>query len=234
MKATGTNTESSTSVMAMIGAVISSIARRAASAGESRVVLLQLRLDRLDHDDRVVDHDADGEHQREQRHGVGGEAERQHHGERADQRYRHGDQRDQGGAEVAEEQEDDDDDEDERLEQRVHDLLDAFLDEGRGVVGDLVVDALRERRPSAVRASCRMSSALSIALPPGDLVDADHRGRSAVQPAAGFGASRRKLDARDVAHAHERAVRIGAHDDAARIPRRSTSRPLVWMVSWNC
>ena len=34
MNATGTNTDSSTSVMAMIGAVISFIARRAASAGE--------------------------------------------------------------------------------------------------------------------------------------------------------------------------------------------------------
>ena len=35
MKATGTKTDRSTSVIAMIGAVISSIARRAASAGES-------------------------------------------------------------------------------------------------------------------------------------------------------------------------------------------------------
>ena len=53
-------------------------------------------------------------------------AERQHHGEGADQRYRHGDQRNERGPDVAEEQVDDDDDEYERLEQRVHHLLDAF------------------------------------------------------------------------------------------------------------
>ena len=75
MKATGTNTESSTRVMAMIGAVISAIAFLVASGiGEVRL-LLDHALDVLDDHDRIVDHDADGQHQRQQRDGVGGVAD---------------------------------------------------------------------------------------------------------------------------------------------------------------
>ena len=62
MKATGTKTESSTSVMAMIGAgdlahrLLGGLGRRQAR------VLLHHPLDVLDHDDGVVHDDADGEH----------------------------------------------------------------------------------------------------------------------------------------------------------------------------
>ena len=79
-------------------------------------------LDRLDHDDGVVDHDADRQHQRQQRHGIGREAQRQHHREGADQRHRHGDDRDDRGAQVAQEDEDHDADQDEGLDQRVFTL----------------------------------------------------------------------------------------------------------------
>ena len=91
MKATGTNTDSSTRVMAMIGAVISPIAFLVASAGDMLRIFLHHALDILDHDDGVVDDDADGEHQRQQRHRVGGEAHGQHDREGADQRHRNGD-----------------------------------------------------------------------------------------------------------------------------------------------
>jgi len=43
----------------------------------------QALLHRLDHDDRVVDHDADGEHQAEERERVDREVERRKGGERA-------------------------------------------------------------------------------------------------------------------------------------------------------
>ncbi len=97
--------------------------RRARSSGCSR----HDALDVLDHHDRVVDDDADGEHQREQRHHVEREPERQHDREGADQGHRHRDQRDQRRAQVAEEQVDDDHDQDEGLDQRVHHLADALL-----------------------------------------------------------------------------------------------------------
>ena len=93
MKAVGMNTDSSTRVIAMIGAVTCSIAFSVASAGVQLGLVLEDVLDRLDHDDGVVDDDADRQHQRQQRDGVGREAERQHDGEGADQRDRHGDDR---------------------------------------------------------------------------------------------------------------------------------------------
>ena len=77
MKATGTNTDSRTSVMAMIGPVISAIAFLVAVRDRQLGFLLHHALDILDHDDRVVDDDADGQHQRQQRHGVGGIADRE-------------------------------------------------------------------------------------------------------------------------------------------------------------
>ena len=52
-------------------------------------------LDVLDHDDRIVDDDTDGQHERQQRYGVGGETEHEQDGEGADQRYGHRDDRDQ-------------------------------------------------------------------------------------------------------------------------------------------
>ena len=42
-------------------------------------------LDGLDHDDGVVDHDADRQHQRQKGHGIGGKAQRQHDREGANQ-----------------------------------------------------------------------------------------------------------------------------------------------------
>ena len=57
-------------------------------------------LDVLDHHDRVVDHDADRQHQPEQRQSVLIEAQRQQEGEGADDRHRHGQQRDDGRAPV--------------------------------------------------------------------------------------------------------------------------------------
>ena len=72
----------------------------------------------------------------------------EHHGESADDRDGHGDQRNERRAEFAEEQEHDDADEHESLAQRAHDLLDRRVDEDRGVeedrVGEIVRKALGE------------------------------------------------------------------------------------------
>ena len=124
-------------------------------------------LDRLYHDDGVVDHDADRQHEGEERYGIGRETERQHRRESTDERDRHGDQRNEGGPDAAEEEIHDDDDEREGLEQGLDDLVDALLDEDRRVVGDLVFDTLWERRPELLEET-RICSALAMALPPGD------------------------------------------------------------------
>ena len=88
MKAVGTNTAISTSAMAISAPPTSSMVLCAASLGDMPCV--QVALDVLDHDDGVVDHDADRQHQAEQRQRVEREADRRHHREGADQRHRDG------------------------------------------------------------------------------------------------------------------------------------------------
>ena len=88
MNAVGMNTAASTSAMAMTGPVTSSIALNVASL--RRQPVLDVMLDRLDHDDRVVHDQADREHQTEERERVDGEAEQREEHERADERDGHG------------------------------------------------------------------------------------------------------------------------------------------------
>ena len=76
-----------------------------------RKPMLDVMLDRFDDDDGVVDDQADGEHEAEERERVDGEAEQREKHERADQRNRHGQQRDQRRAPALQEDEDDEDDE---------------------------------------------------------------------------------------------------------------------------
>ena len=76
MNATGTKTDSSTRVIAMIGAVISRHRQLGGLAGRELRMLLHHAFDVLDHHDGVIDHDADGEHHGQQRHRVGRIADR--------------------------------------------------------------------------------------------------------------------------------------------------------------
>ena len=83
---------------------------RAVDRGLERLlpVLVDALVDDLQHDDRVVDDDADGEREREERDRVQREAGRAHDAERADDRRRDGDRGDDRGAQVGEEHEHDD------------------------------------------------------------------------------------------------------------------------------
>ena len=119
----------------------------------------------LDDDDRVVDHDADGQHQAEERQQVHGVAQRGQRGEGADDRHRDGRRRDQDAAPVLQEDQDDDEHQHAGLDQRLVDLVDRLLDEERGVEGDLVGHVLREvdlaRRSIGLCARSATSSALA-------------------------------------------------------------------------
>ena len=109
-----------------------------------RHAFLQMSVEVLDDDDRVVDDEPDGQNQRQQRQQVDGVTQHQHDEERADQRQRNGYDRDQHRARVAQEQEDDHRDDQQRLDQRLQYLLDGAVDEDRRVVGDLAAYAGRE------------------------------------------------------------------------------------------
>ncbi len=123
MKAVGTKTAERTSAMPMTGPETSSIAliRRIAR----RHAFLDVMLDGLHHDDGVIDHEADREHEAEKRERVDGEAEERKEREGADERNRHGAERDERRAPALQEKEDDQDHEHERLDERVHDLVHA-------------------------------------------------------------------------------------------------------------
>ena len=133
--------------MAMIGPVISSIALIVRLL--RRQAVRQSMLDVLDHHDRVVDDDADRQHQAEQREVVEAEAQQRHDGERADERHGHGDQRQDHRPPVLQEEQHDDGHQDDRVAQRLEDFVDRFVDERRRVVDDGVVDARGERAASA-------------------------------------------------------------------------------------
>ena len=117
MKATGTKTESSTSVIAMIGAKICRHRQFGRFRRRQLGMLFHHLLDRLDHDDRVVHHNADSEHDCQQGDGVGRITDRVQHDERADQADRNRNRGNQRGAQIAQEQVDDEHDKDKGLDQ---------------------------------------------------------------------------------------------------------------------
>ena len=104
VKASGAYTATSVSVIVTTAKPISRAPR---IAGRERVhALLDVAEDVLQHHDGVVHHQADRQHQRQQRQRVDGEAEQRHQGEGADQADRDRDDRDDRGAHRAQEHED--------------------------------------------------------------------------------------------------------------------------------
>ena len=94
ISSTGMNTATSEIEIAMMVKPISREPLSAASNGLSSL-FLGVADDVFQHDDRVVDDEADRQRQRHQRNIVDGKAEQVHHGERRNQRDRHGERRDQ-------------------------------------------------------------------------------------------------------------------------------------------
>ena len=92
MNDTGRKMTTRLNVVAMTARPMSAVAARAASNGR-HLLLLDEAEDVLEHDDGVVDDDADHEHEREHGHAVQGEAERPHHAEGRDDGARDGHRR---------------------------------------------------------------------------------------------------------------------------------------------
>ena len=118
--------------------------------------------------------------------------------------------------EALQEDEDDDDDEDERLEERLDDLADALGDREGGVQRDHVIEVVGEARLRLLHQRLRRAHGVD-RVRARQLVDRDDGGGSAVQASDRGVVLRAELDARHVAHAHDRAVDVGAHDDVAEL-----------------
>src|ERR1019366_5354458 len=100
--------------------------------------------DVLDHDDGVVDHQSDREHERQQSQQIDRKTQRQHDRQRADQGKRNGDDGDQHRARRAQEGEYDQHDDDERLDQSDDNLMDGRVHEIGRVIDDASFQALRQ------------------------------------------------------------------------------------------
>ncbi len=117
------------------------------------LVLGHVPFDVLDHHDRIVDDDAGGEHDAEQRQGVDREVEQLDERKRSDQRHRNGDRRDDRAAPVLEEQEHHDDHEADGFAEGFQHLDDRFADDADVVEGQAPLEARREARLEPRRSS---------------------------------------------------------------------------------
>ena len=167
MKSMGMKTAASEIVIDRIVKPISFDPLNAAS--HRRLALLHVADDVLEHDDGVVDDEADRQREGHQREVVQAEPEQVHDGERADDRERQSEARDDRRREVPQEEEDDHDDERERQKQREPDVVDGLADRDRAVEahaqrrggGQLLLEG-REKRADRCRrsrpCSCRAVS----------------------------------------------------------------------------
>ena len=176
-------------------------------------------LDVLDHDDGVVDEDADRQHHAE--HGQHVDRIARDHQRRAGAQQRDGDHdgRNDGVADVLQEQEHHDEDQHHRLDQRRQHLFDRGLHHRRDVVGNLVGDIGREEARQLLHLGFDRARG-------GERVAGRRQqhgkagGRLAVEAGLELVAQAADLEPRDVAQPHGRAIRIGAQDDGAEFVRR--------------
>ena len=105
---------------------------------------LDVALDVLDHDDGVIDDNADCQHETKQRQIVEGKAERRHEKECADQQHRNRNDGNDGGTPRLQEKNDHQNDEDDRLADGQFNRIHRLLNELRGIVDDVVFQARRK------------------------------------------------------------------------------------------
>jgi hypothetical protein len=117
---------------------------------EGRLSHADVALDVLDDDDGVVHHEADREHDREQRQQVQREAEHLDEEDHADQRQGNGDDGHEHGPERSEEEEDDDHDDADGLEERPRHVVDGAVDVPGRVVRDGGLHPRRQVAPDGI------------------------------------------------------------------------------------
>ena len=178
----------------------------------------EVALDILDHDDRVVDDDADREHQPEQRQIVEAVAERREHGEGADERYGNGDDRDHRGAPLLQEHQDHNDDEHHCLQQRILHRVDRLLDELGGIIDDAIFEAFGESLRRGLHLGLDRLGGFERVRPRALERREQHR-RVARQIGVAVIVRRAELDARDVGDANLPPVGVGADHDIGELLR---------------
>src|SRR5262252_645248 len=169
--------------------------------------------DVLEHNDRVVDDDADRQRQRQQRDGVDGEAHPPHAHERADDRGRDRDRRDERAAQAAEEQEHD---------QRRQDGAEAQVLLHRADAGPRRLGVVADDRQTEARRHPRLELLHALVERVHDrdavlarlLADRQHHGRLAVDAGGGLSLLF-AIDHRAEIGDRDRVALDRAHDDLA-------------------
>ena len=109
-----------------------------------RHAFLDVALHALDHDDGVVHHQTDRQHQTKERKRVDGKTEKREKHERADERNRHRKQRNQRGAPALQENVDHQDYQRQGDQKRYHNFLHSLGHRARGIQRDDVIQVLGE------------------------------------------------------------------------------------------
>ena len=110
------------------------------------IALIQLRMDALDDDDRIIDHNRDGQHQRTKGQEVQAKADHRKQEEGTDQGHRNRNGRDQGRTHILQEDINHDEHQDKGLDQGLEHLVDRGEQEVVGVHGDVDLQARRQCR----------------------------------------------------------------------------------------
>ncbi len=170
----------------------------------------------LDHDDGVVDHDTDREHDREQCRQVDGELERRHRREGADNGDRHGGRRHQHRAPVLQEDEDHDQNQQAGLDQGFINFADRSRDEFGGIEGNDEFDVLRKcDRELRHLLIDRLLDLERVGA--GRLEYADAGGGLVVERKHLAVGLRSQFDRSDVAHTRDIAIVAGLDDDVLEL-----------------
>ena len=181
------------------------LARAALGRDQGRLAEIGATLDVLEHDDRIVDDEADAENQGEQGQQVDRVAECIESDKGGDQADRHGHGRNQGRTRAAEEQEDHQHDQHAAFDQGCIDALDRRLDEQGRVIGDEDLGALGQGLLHALGFGARSAGDIE-AVGGGGLDDAETDIRLAVAAQVGAALFGGAFDLRHVAEAHDIAV----------------------------
>ena len=169
--------------------------------------------DVLQHDDGVIDDEADRQSQRQQRHVVDGEAEQIHRRAGADQRHRHGERRNDGGRYFAQKQEDHHDDQRDGDRQGFLHVDDRRADRQRAVEQRRHFNRrrdLRARRDQGVTHQIDDLDGVGVGL----ALDRQHDGARVVEPGGDFFVLDAVDDAGHFVELDRRAIAVG-HDHVA-------------------
>ena len=180
------------------------------------VALVELGVHGLDDHDGIVHHDGDGQQQGAQRQQVDGEAEDLEEEERTDERHRHGDERDERGAEVLQEDVHHEEHQHQRHEQGEDDLLDGGVEELRHVVVNLVEHARRHQLGLLLQLGLHLLGNL-VGVRAGNLLHHTHHRRDVVVLHRHRVLQAAQLNAGHVLQLQRVATGIAADDDVAEL-----------------